>query len=168
MSSDNPFAPPGAPLQDPPAAPAELATRPSRLWAVLIDGFIILPLLAPIFWLLGLFDGWPNIQPFGPAKQLALAGLGTGLYLALHGYLLATRGQTIGKWLLGIQIVRVDGSRIDFGRLVGLRYAPFWVLSMIPGLGPVTSIADDLFIFSENRRCLHDRLADTIVIRARS
>ena len=167
MSSDNPFAPPGAPLQDPPVA-IDLATRMSRFWAAMIDGFIILPLFGPIFWAFGVFDGWPNIQPMSVPMQLGLGLAGVALYLALHGYLLATRGQTIGKWLMGIQIVRVDGTHIEFGRLLGLRYLPFGLLSMIPGLGPLASVTDDLFIFSESRRCLHDRLADTIVIRARS
>lgn len=167
MSSDNPFAPPGAPLQDPPAS-IDLASRVSRFLAAIIDAVIILTLFGPLFFAFGVFDGWPNIQPLSLPKQLGLAAAGFALFLALHGYLLATRGQTIGKWFVGVQIVRVDGTHVDFGRLLGLRYFPFGLLSMIPGLGPLASLADDLFIFSESRRCLHDRLADTIVIRARS
>ena len=167
MSSDNPFAPPGAPLQDPPVA-IDLASRVSRFVAAMIDAVIILTLFGPLFWAFGVFDGWPNIQPMSLPKQLGLGLAGFALFLALHGYLLATRGQTIGKWFMGVQIVRVDGTHVDFGRLLGLRYLPFGLLSMIPGLGPLLSITDDLFIFSESRRCLHDRLADTIVIRARS
>ena len=36
--------------------------------------------------------------------------IGFILFLVIHGYLLATRGQTVGKTLLKIRIVRSDGS----------------------------------------------------------
>ena len=40
MSSDNPFAPPGAPLQDPPAS-IDLASRVSRFLAAMIDAVVL-------------------------------------------------------------------------------------------------------------------------------
>jgi uncharacterized RDD family membrane protein YckC len=58
--------------------------------------------------------------------------------------------------------VRVDGSPVSLGRLILLRNVVVWVLSLIPMFG----IVDVLFIFGESRQCLHDRIADTIVIKA--
>ena len=52
----------------------------------------------------------------------AIAGF--AIFLILHGYLLQTRGQTIGKIALGIRIVRTDGARASLGRLAGLATSP--------------------------------------------
>jgi hypothetical protein len=38
------------------------------------------------------------------------------------------------------------------------------LIGMIPYVGWIFSLADPLFIFGESRRCLHDMLADTIVV----
>jgi len=41
----------------------------------------------------------------------------------MHGYLLATRGQTLGKWLVGTRIVRADNDEVPtLARTLGLRY----------------------------------------------
>jgi uncharacterized RDD family membrane protein YckC len=58
--------------------------------------------------------------------------------------------------------VRADGSRVSLGRLILLRNVVVWILSMIP----LFSIVDALFIFGEARQCLHDKIADTIVVKA--
>jgi len=88
------------------------------------------------------------------------------ILLVLQGYLLATQGQTIGKKLLGIRIVRSDGSKVDAARVIGLRYALIWALAVIPVVGWVFGLVDALMIFRNSRKCLHDNIADTIVIKA--
>ena len=88
------------------------------------------------------------------------------ILLALQGYLLATQGQTIGKKLLGIRIVRSDGSKVDAARVIGLRYALIWALAVIPVVGWVFGLVDALMIFRDSRKCLHDNIADTIVVKA--
>jgi len=40
------------------------------------------------------------------------------------------------------------------------------ILNGIIGFVPLYGIVDILFIFSDNRQCLHDKLADTIVVKA--
>jgi len=59
-------------------------------------------------------------------------------------------------------VVRSDGSPVSLGRI-------FWLRNFVNGLlgiiGPY-QLVDWLFIFGESRQCLHDKLADTIVIRA--
>lgn len=83
--------------------------------------------------------------------------------------LLTVRGQTLGKLVLGIQIVRfADGSRAGFIRAVLLRSVLFAVMAVVTSFqffAQVLLLTDMLFIFRQDRRCLHDLVADTKVVR---
>jgi uncharacterized RDD family membrane protein YckC len=83
----------------------------------------------------------------------------TALWLHQHG-------QTIAKRLFNIRIVRSDGSRCSLLRVIFARWLPMAVLGAIPLVGPVMTLIDPLFIFRSDYRCLHDLIADTIVVRA--
>lgn len=147
----------------PPPPAAALATLSQRLIAALIDG---VP-LAAIFFLTQ--SGLPDENGQG-GSNLQLA-IGLVLMLALAGcnlYLLATRGQTIGKKLQRIRIVALEGDHHP-----GL-FRVFWLRSFLNGLIgsiplfgpiPVYSLIDVLCIFGKERRCLHDYLAQTRVVQ---
>ena len=67
-------------------------------------------------------------------------------------------GQTLGKMLTGIKIVSSAGTAPDLTQ--SLRRTLIWLLLVIPaGLGLLTTL------FDVERRGLHDRLADTRVVR---
>ena len=66
--------------------------------------------------------------------------------------------------MLGLRIVRTDGSRAGFARLFFVRAGFAVVLPMIPFLGLLIVLADVLCIFRETRQCLHDQVADTVVV----
>lgn len=82
------------------------------------------------------------------------------VYLAVH---LSINGQTIGKWLMKVKIVRVEtGAEGGFIHNFLLRtFANYMIGSIVPFYG----LADIMFIFSKEARCIHDRLASTQVIR---
>lgn len=88
------------------------------------------------------------------------------LFLILHGYLLARNGQTIGKWVCGIRIVRADRSKASLWRILVLREMPFVLLAAIPVpyMFSVLAVVDALLIFRKSRQCLHDQIADTVVV----
>jgi len=166
-SDDNRFAPPLAHVEDVgTTGPGTLAGRGRRLAATLLDALIA----GVAFWLLTLVSPLSWAPPTGGANlvRLLVINLVVGfiLFLVLHGYLLATRGQTIAKALLGIRIVRSDGSPASFARIVGLRYLPTTAIAWIPIIGGLYALIDSLLIFRESRRCLHDNIADTIVVTA--
>ena len=71
----------------------------------------------------------------------------------------------LGKRLLGIRIVRGDGSRATLGRLVVRRYLPVYLVQALPTIGIGASLLDQVFVFRASRRCLHDDIADTKVIK---
>ena len=80
--------------------------------------------------------------------------------------MLGVRGQSIGKLLTGIQIVRAqDGSRAGFLKAVLLRWFLFSIIEGIRTLGPVLMLGNIMLIFRKDRRCLHDLVADTLVTR---
>lgn len=163
--TDGRFAPPQAHVEDvtEPSGPLDLANRSSRFWAATIDGIIAIFMI----WLASRLTPWDPFHPKDTAAfQPVNALIGIVLYLAVHGYLLATRGQSIGKVLLKIRIVRVDGSPVPFPRLAGLRYAVPGLFQMVPTIGMFFSLIDCALIFRESRRTLHDQIAGTIVVKA--
>jgi uncharacterized RDD family membrane protein YckC len=64
--------------------------------------------------------------------------------------------------MLGIKVVRTDGSPASVGRIFWLRN----VVNGLIGIVPLYGLVDVLFIFSESRQCLHDKIADTAVVKA--
>jgi uncharacterized RDD family membrane protein YckC len=87
-------------------------------------------------------------------------------WLGLIGYqvfLLATRGQTLGKKWMGIKVVRTDGGPASAGSLIVMRFV---VAQGILGAIPVYGLIDVLFIFRDDRRCVHDLIAGTKVVVA--
>lgn len=79
--------------------------------------------------------------------------------------LLTLRGQTLGKLLVGTHIVRnADGGRAGFVKAVLLRSLLFYIIGGMPLVGMIILIADGLMIFRQDRRCLHDLVADTKVM----
>jgi uncharacterized RDD family membrane protein YckC len=159
----NPFAPPQAEVADVPVAGPALAGRGTRLLAVIIDGAVLLGL----FWLLSLVS--PINLFAGDSSVAAMAVntvLGFVLFLLVQGVLLVRHGQTVGKRMLGLRIVRRDGSRVGAGRMLGLRYGLGWLINLVPFVGGIYSLVDALLIFRASRLCLHDQIADTHVVIA--
>ena len=160
------YAPPTAEVADV-TAPGEvvLAGRGLRLVGAIIDTVILLAL----WWVVGMLTPLNLYSPqMAEAGALTLAGysLVSVLLLALvNGWLLATRGQTVGKMLLGMRITRRDGTAADMLRLVGLRYGLSTLITVVPIVGAVYSLVDALMIFRADRRCIHDMIADTIVVK---
>ena len=100
----------------------------------------------------------------------ALSVGATALLLLVNCLMIGFTGQSIGKRMVGIRIVRTDGAPIGFVRGVLVRYIAFWVLvsllALIPIVGPLLPVIDLVPIFGGRRRCLHDRLAGSKVVWA--
>lgn len=165
----NPYQAPESDIGDAPrfvAAGAPLASRASRLVAAIIDGVVQLAVIIPLQLALGVYENFPNIRPLGVLPTLAWSLVGVAVYLAFNGYLLHQNAQTIGKRLLGIRIVNQDdGEKAPFGKLLLLRILPIQLAAIIPVVGNIALLIDDLFIFGKAQRCLHDRIAGTDVVQ---
>jgi uncharacterized RDD family membrane protein YckC len=167
MSEDNRYAPPRAKVEDTGEAETELASRGARFAGAFIDGLLVAILVWPY---LLTTDYWARATSgeAGVTDLLGLSLVSMILFLVLHGYLLHKHGQTIGKRLVGTRIVSVaDNQIISLGKVFGLRYVPIQLASVLPFLGSFLPLIDVVFIFREDRRCLHDLIAGTKVIKVK-
>ena len=170
-------------------ATVPLADRGSRLGARAIDWAIELVCSIPGAIILGSEllkivveasrGQSPDISQLDiPKLALGAIVLG-GAWLALlvvQVWLLATRGQSIGKLLVGVRIVRfADGGKAGIVYAWLLREVPMtfigMVLGFVPFIGPVMirpafHVTDWCMIFRDDQRCLHDLIAGTKVVRA--
>ncbi len=144
-------------VSGPPVA-MEVHVTGRRVLATIVDAIV----LSIFFWVMSLLFGTTTAE--GAQVGLSLSGLPAlfsfvvvfAYYMLLEGYL----GQTLGKMLLGIKVVREDTGGV-------------------PGLGPaalrtVLRIIDGLFFYlvayvsvlaSEKNRRLGDMVANTLVVR---
>ena len=162
----NPYAPPEArlALRGEALPRADLATRGTRLGAKLIDGVVLFVVVFAVV-MAGSAAGSTGAEQYG-SWMLAVLVLAFALVLGVQAWLLHRHGQTVGKKILGIRIVRGDLSRCGLARIVFLRVLPFSVVGFIPLVGPAVGLVDALMIFGDDHRTLHDRLADTVVVTA--
>jgi uncharacterized RDD family membrane protein YckC len=150
-----------------PAAAAEDTSAAAPIGARLIGGLIDLVLVAAIdltvvYFTLKLCD-----LTFDQALTLPMAPLLSFLALLDGGYLatfVAASGQTIGKMAAGLRVVSTGAraptrDRVTFGQ-AAIRAAAYLASALPAGLGFLP-----VFIGQE-RRALHDRLADTRVVKA--
>lgn len=142
----------------------DLAGRGARLGAYLIDMIIVGGIGGVIAYALGWFEGLMRQDTTAVVSVLLLSIIVFGV---INGRWLVTRGQTVGKRLVGVRIVDARTREIvPLVKSYGLRFIVVQAITQVPFAGPILALVDPLFIFGERRRCLHDYLAGTIVVRA--
>ena len=174
MNASNAYAPPKSAVADiePTSSGLVLAGRGVRLGAYLIDVLIICAIVYTPMIITGDMSA-AMAETIRTGDSLAFYGgfASTGGIIGTIGFiiwavitfrLVQKNGQTIAKKMLGIKVVRSDGTRASVARIFWLRN----VVNTLLGLVPFYVIVDSLFIFGERRQCLHDKIADTIVVNA--
>ncbi len=89
---------------------------------------------------------------------LAVLLLGVALHVVYHTVLVGGCGQTLGKMLLGVAVVRRDGAPAGYGRAL-LRCLGGGLCVLTLGLGRLP------MLFTRERRALSDLVAGTRPIR---
>jgi len=122
----------------------ELADLGTRLVAIIIDG-VILAVIGGVLVGVG--------RNVGGALSFII-GLGYNWYFWTRN-----NGQTPGKMLMNIRVVKTDGTPIrDIDAL--MRYVGYYINSAIFLLGWIWVLSN------ENRQGWHDKLANTYVVKA--
>jgi len=158
----NPYAPPVAEEDQEewqePGSGYRLARLRQRWWGMIVDELLVVLCAIPTLVVFSALH-------WGLVPTSAVALLTVGPYAVWQYYMISTIGQSLGKKLLKTRVVLQDGSPPGFVRGVVLRSWLFYAAAAIPGLGNVAGMVDALLIFRADRRCLHDHLAGTRVIR---
>jgi uncharacterized RDD family membrane protein YckC len=131
----------------------------TRLAAGLADALILWAGLRGTIWLL--LQLRHALRRFAPPSSMAdlVVVCGPLVIILYHVIFWWLRGQTPGKWLLGIKVVALGGGRVALGRSL-VRFGGYLV-SALP------FYAGFLWILGSQRRGLHDRLARTEVVYTR-
>jgi uncharacterized RDD family membrane protein YckC len=160
--------PPGPaprPAAESPAADTVLVVAPAGLR--LLGGVIDLALVGGIDLVVVYFTLRICELTFAQVLTLPMAPLVSFLVLLNGGYLstfVAAGGQTIGKMAASIRVIPADpaapaSERVSFGQAV-VRAAGYLASALPVGLGFLPAFV------GQERRALHDRLADTRVVKA--
>lgn len=158
---------------------SELAGRGTRLGAALIDrllaALVALPgmvVMGPAFMQIVIAAGRgedPDMEAISAGSFVLgalLAGLGLLALFIVQVWMLSTRGQSIGKRVLNIRIVLFrDNSNPGFLHAWLLRNLVPGLIGVVPYVGFLFVLVDLCFIFGEQRRCVHDYIAGTKVVK---
>lgn len=131
----------------------------SRLTAWILDHLII----SLVFFLSGwIADFVLNSFPFqGDIYNLLIVAIlllfDLSFYLFYFIGLWMISGQTPGKTIMGLRIVRADGERLKLRNAI-IRFVGYWVSAALLFIGYL------LVLFDNRRQALHDKLGGTIVV----
>jgi uncharacterized RDD family membrane protein YckC len=147
---------PQAQTDSPIGQPYELAGRGERFLAQLIDRMILIVVI--VSFTFAILSDSPNNSAIISVFLILLLGI-----FIYQGYLLTVNGQTVGKLAMKIRIVDIHSYKNGgFVTNVLVRSIANNCIALVV---PFYSIIDTCFIFSDNKRCLHDRLASTSVVK---
>ena len=139
-------------------------SRGARFVANLIDSAVVsLPAIGCIliFALFSVSRG--NEKPDDLFALLMVGGmfLGVALGLGVQIVMQLRYAQSVGKRMMKLKVVRSDGSPVELWRIILLRNVALQVAAQLCGF---VGIIDALMIFGDEMRCLHDLVADTVVV----
>jgi uncharacterized RDD family membrane protein YckC len=126
-----------------------------RLGSLFIDNIIISAVLEVLSAIIGV-----GVMSHGPIpwnSWVLLFALNIGYYTYMEG----TRGQTIGKKMIKIKVVREDGKPIDMKQAFTRN-----ILRIVDGLFFIYLIGALLIWRSEKKQRLGDIVAKTVVVKA--
>ncbi|MDZ7814527.1 MAG: RDD family protein [Planctomycetota bacterium] len=155
------------PPYDATPAPLALAGIGARFLALLVDGFIITVVFGILFGGLAIFlgVGLSASQGNEGAEFLAVTmmyGLIGLLYLGMVLYYVLMECSplqaTLGKMMVGIQVVDGDGERISFLRSLGRNLMKIFISGQFCFIGYIVAF------FTEKKQSLHDLVASTYVV----
>lgn len=128
-----------------------------RCGAILID-YILLLMIPVGSLLLGRFFEYDGTKLLN--SELSNAGWLITLLLALTNFIIFPlfSGQSLGKILTGLKVVKIDGGEPTLKNLVIRHFIGYPLMFITLGLGFLMSV------FNQKGRALHDFLAGTVVI----
>lgn len=164
----------------------EIASRLARINALLIDELIILVASTAVVFIFNLAPKELLLQavellsqPQGTINsdqimsqdqvikyQIYLVFLALGLFFVINFNQMLYRGQTVGKRIMGIKVVTVDGGPAKLSNHQIKRYLFLRLIGLVPVIGLFLFYLSAGLVLSRYRRGLHDFFAGTIVVKS--
>lgn len=136
----------------------EYAGFVSRLIAYVVDQLILVGFFSIVTFVASFILESVRV---GEYVRIFVAGLiflfNVTIYLTYFLGFWMLAGQTPGKALMGLRIVRSDGNRLNLRRAI-IRLAGYWLSASLLFLGYLMVLID------ARRQALHDKLAGTLVV----
>ncbi|MEE1928118.1 RDD family protein [Streptomyces sp. TRM 70351] len=157
---------------DPLAGMPPLASRGKRLLARIVDAFVV---GVPVFLIGGLLFGTWAYQVGAStdenaydSRDFALSLIYTAVYFLYEGWMLTTRGQTLGKMALRIRVGLLDDGAVPEGNPGWFRAAVYNLPAVIPCLGSLFWLVNVVWCTWDRpyQQCLHDKAVKTVVVEA--
>lgn len=166
---ENPYAPPKA---DPEVlhlvpGPMQLASLGDRFLGALIDGGIgiaIFLVQLPFLYFAGILTSLEQFGNLGLWEDAVLSLVYFVIYVAIQWRFWKKTGQSIGKRFARTRIATLDGRKPDMS-VIARREGFVFLLSLIPLYGAYLAIVEILFVFRKDRRCIHDFIGGTQVVK---
>jgi uncharacterized RDD family membrane protein YckC len=137
---------------------SSLAPRLKRLWAALVDLMVLGLAMSPGIVLTAVGDS---------RRGDTFANVGGLGAILLQWSLICQTGQSFGKRMFGLRIVKTNGQPVD--KVSGVALRTYWLVALFEWkYSLIICVVDVLLIFGRSRRCLHDITAGTKVIEIQS
>ena len=146
------------------AEPLTKSSRIDRLLASIIDAILMTLVTLPVMYLSGGFDGLMDGVQHSWLYSIFLGVVSIVVFIAINISSLKKSGQTLGKKAIGIKVVTSDGGLPSLSNHFLKRYAMYFLPGYVPLGGQLVSLINVLFIFGKEKRCIHDYVADTVVV----
>ncbi len=165
---DNPYTSPST--EPTPVAPSlpqnsPLASLGDRFLGALIDGVIGAVIGGILMFGLVMTGLIQNMGTIGWLPMTGLVVVNFVVMMAIQFKFLKETGQTIGKKVVKTRIVTMDFKKPDIQKLIINRYGFVAALQLLPLVGKFLPLVDALMVFKDDRRCLHDMIAGTQVVK---
>lgn len=132
----------------------------TRFWAYVIDLLVVSSIsgifIKPVFRVLDINISNPSFLLFSPYKVTLLI-----VFLAYFAIMTKIAGQTVGKMIIGIKVVRHDGTKLTWGTILFREVIGRFISKLL-------TLPYLLVVFMPKKEALHDLFADTYVVHEQS
>ncbi len=134
-----------------------------RFVGFVIDWTVLVMIALVVVSALGIDLGGGNALRLPTTARLVQGLVGAAYYIGFT----VSRGQTLGKMLIGTRVVMEQTARIPGLGPSALRWAVPGFFVFLPGVSVISVVIYGWLLFDTLRRGLHDKAAKTVVVRAR-
>lgn len=131
-----------------------------RLVATVIDSFLLSIVQFVLTLVITLLIGTMGLAVGDdPAINMVIWLFGMSISIGYAVFFVGYCGQTPGKMAVRIKVIRTDGNPLDYGRAAKREILGKFVSSILLGIGYL------MVAFDRQKQGLHDKIADTYVIK---